>query len=109
VLLAVAARVGRAPKRSARELVRPIAVLLGAMGACSLAAGLAALSVSPEGVEFLAGGIARKLPREHRVAFLADLWAHSASYLAGIVGGLFLVAWVARRRRRDGRALQSAA
>jgi hypothetical protein len=34
------------------------------------------------------------------VPFLADMWAHAASYLVGLVGGLVVVARVWRSRGR---------
>jgi hypothetical protein len=44
--------------------------------------------------------IARELPGDRHVPFLADLWAHSASYLVGLVGGIVVVVllWGARGR-----------
>lgn len=100
-LLALAARVGSAPKWTARRLVRPIAALLGVMAVCALLSGLLALSFTPHGVEFIVGGIARGLPEDRRIPFLVDAFAHSASYVVGALGGVVLAAWVLRRRRRE--------
>jgi hypothetical protein len=44
--------------------------------------------------------LASIIPPEKHARFLADLWAHSASYLVGIVGGLRLCAWTLRKRKR---------
>jgi hypothetical protein len=40
------------------------------------------------------------LPRELERRFLADWWAHNASYASGFIGGLSLcvIVWVKRRR-----------
>mgnify|MGYP001582206013 CR=1 FL=1 len=42
-----------------------------------------------------------RVPRDRHVAFLAVAWAHGASYLAGLVGGLVLVRRVWHSRRHD--------
>ena len=41
------------------------------------------------------------VPPERHVAFLIDLWAHSASYAVGFVGGVILIVLVWRSRQRD--------
>jgi hypothetical protein len=52
------------------------------------------------GVVYLVGPIAEELPADRHVPFLADLWAHSASYLVGAVGGIAVVLLVWRWRGR---------
>jgi H+/Cl- antiporter ClcA len=100
VPLAIAARAGRRPKRSVRSLVRPVAILLGVMATCALAAGLAGFLLASRGPVFLVEPLATEVPAAKHVGFLADLWAHSASYLVGFVGGLFVIARVWRSRGR---------
>ncbi len=106
-LLALAARAGSAPTWTARRLVRPIATLLGVMAVCALLAGLLALGFTAHGVEFIVGGIARKLPEDRRIPFLVDAFAHSASYFVGALGGAVLAVRVFMRRRREARAAVS--
>jgi hypothetical protein len=87
VLLAAAARLGRWPKRTARHLVRPVAILLGVMAFSALAAGIMGyVSVREMGE----GGLEARLN--------ADLWAHSASYVSGFCGGLCLAGLTVWRR-----------
>jgi hypothetical protein len=100
VPLAVASRTGSRPKRSARSLVRPVVWLLAVMAVCASAAGVAGWFLARSGVVFLVGPIARELPSDRHVPFLADLWAHSASYLVGLVGGIVVIVWVWRSRGR---------
>ncbi|MEO6593213.1 MAG: hypothetical protein ABIP94_00500 [Planctomycetota bacterium] len=98
LLLAFAARRGRRPVRSACSLVRPILFLLLCMAAGSLLAGALGYVLANNAVVVLLGPLASSVPHERHAAFLADLWAHSASYFVGIVGGLVLCNRVWRSR-----------
>lgn len=98
--LAIAARAGSRPKRDVASLVRPVAWLLVAMAACAFAAGLAGYVFASRRAVFLVGDLALRVPPEKHVRFLADLWAHSASYAVGFIGGLVVIAKVWRSRRR---------
>lgn len=42
--------------------------------------------------------LASAVPREKHVPFLADLWAHLASYIVGFVGGIVLIGSTWRSR-----------
>lgn len=96
--LAVAARVGSRPRRSVGSLVRPVVWLLFIMAGCSLLAGVVGWGLANRGVVYLVGSIARELPADRHVPFLADLWAHTASYLVGLIGGIWIVVLVWRSR-----------
>ena len=100
VPLALVSRVGSRPKRSPGSLIRPIACLLGVMAGCALAAGVIGFYLAQSGGVYLVGPIANVLPADRHVPFLADLWAHSASYLVGFVGGIVVVVSVWRSRGR---------
>ena len=100
--LAVVARVGTRPKRSVVSLVRPVAWLLTVMAVCALTAGITGWLLARAGAVMLDGAMAHAVPAEKHVPFLADLWAHSASYLVGLVGGLVVMALVWRSRDRAG-------
>lgn len=100
VLLAVAARAGSRPRRSARDLVRPIAVLLGTMAACALLAGLLGAFLGGSRAVVLLDPFASRVPDARHARFLGAWWAHVASYAVGAVGGLVLAAWVWRGRAR---------
>ena len=99
VPMAVAARAGSRPKRDARALVRPIAVLLGVMAVAAAASGLLGFVLARQGGVVLVDPMASRVPADRHVAFLTALWAHSASYLVGALGGLVLIAKVWRSRR----------
>ena len=97
--LAVAARAGSRPKRTVRSLVRPVVGLLVVTGACALVAGVVGWLLARNGLVVLVGPIADELPADRHVPFLADLWAHSASYLVGVVGGIVVLVRVWRSRK----------
>lgn len=98
----LASRVGTRPKFNAADLIRPIACLLVVMAVSSLLAGIAGYFIAKGGSVRLLGTLASRVPVEKHVAFLADLWAHSAAYGVGFFGGLVLCGWVVFRRRRLG-------
>ena len=100
VPLAVAARAGRRPKRSIESLVRPVAWLLAVTAVCALGAGSIGWLLALSGAVFLVGPIANEVPPARHVPFLADLWAHSTSYLVGCVGGVVVIVRVWRSRGR---------
>jgi hypothetical protein len=101
ILLASAARFGGARKLTARELIRPLFVLLLAMGACALLAGTVGGALAWRGQVWLVPPLSTRVPADRHVRFLVDLWAHTASYAAGIIGGVSLAAWTWRSRARN--------
>lgn len=109
VLLALAARRGPGPRRGWRDLLRPVAMLLVGVGAVALLAGLLGAWLAAQGAVVVAPPWDARIPRERHVAFLADLWAHNAAYLAGAVGGLVLAWRVQRGRRRPAAGAPSGA
>jgi hypothetical protein len=100
ILLAVAARIGSRPKITAAMLRRPIALLLMAMGVSAIVAAVVGGVLAMRGAVFLVPPLAARVPTNRHVAFLVDLWAHSASYFTGILGGLALVVWTSRARTK---------
>lgn len=100
VPLAVVARAGSRPKRSVGSLIRPVMWLLAVMTVSALVAGVTGWLLAQSGAVFLVGPIARELPPDRHVLFLADLWAHSASYIVGLIGGAVVLTLVWRSRGR---------
>ena len=101
--LAIAARVGRHPRRGVRSLVRPIVALLVVMGTCALLAGIAGFILGSAGAIRLAGRLASDVPRDRHARFLADGAAHLASYFVGFAGAVIVTARVWWSRRGGGR------
>ena len=100
VPLAIAARAGRRPRRDARSLVGPALTLLGVMGGCALLAGILGFTLARRGDVYLLEPLASRVPTDRHVWFLTDLWAHSASYLVGFLGGIVIIARTWRSRSR---------
>ena len=98
VLLAVAARAGRWPTLTWLELVKPTTVLLVAMGSLALAAGIIGYVLTKQGTISMIDWYAEVIPASRHARFMADAWAHLASYGTGILGGLLLAGWTLRRR-----------
>ena len=98
VPLAIVARAGSRPKRTVGTLVRPVVWLLAVMAVFAIIAGLTGWFFASRGMVVLVGPIAEELPADRHVPFLIDLWAHSASYLVGLVGGIVVLIRVWRSR-----------
>jgi hypothetical protein len=98
---AAVARVGSWPKRDARWLLRPIAVLMAVSASGAFLAGMAGSWLASRRIVFLVGPMAEAVPPERHVPFLIDAFAHSASYGFGFLGGLILMAYILISRRNE--------
>lgn len=98
--LAVAARVGPYPKRSASSLLRPLSCLLALTAVCALIAGMVGWLLGSNGTLVLAGPIARAVPVHRHPVFIGTWFAHLASYLVGMVGGIVVIISVWQFRRK---------
>lgn len=96
--LAFFSRVGSLPKITARQLVRPLIVLMACSACFAVLAGLIGYVAASNGWVFLIGSMAKRVPAEKHVAFLVDLWAHNASYISGFIGGVILMGLIWRWR-----------
>lgn len=98
VLLAVTARTGARNKIGVRELLRPISELLLVMGLLATVAGLAGYVLATRRVIAPPGWIGFALSPQKHARFMADWWAHIASYLVGFLGGILLCVLTIRKR-----------
>jgi hypothetical protein len=100
LLLAASARVGPLPSLSARDISHPIRLLLLSMACSALLAGVAGFLLTKAGVISLQGPLAEAIPGWKHARFMADAWAHLASYFVGGCGGLVLCfrAYTGRKR-----------
>jgi hypothetical protein len=100
VALASSARLGDRPKLTALQLVRPVLTLLGAMGTVALLSGITGYVLASRHSVVPNEWILMNIPSAKQAAFIADWWAHSASYLAGFVGAIVLCLYIWRSRSR---------
>jgi len=98
ILLAVAARAGSRPKLSVAALLTPIGKLLLLMAGSALLFGVTGYVLALRGMITPPNWIASSLAPSARARFMADWWAHSASYAVGFVGGVVLCIVQYRRR-----------
>ncbi|HKD35732.1 MAG TPA: hypothetical protein VKB78_03000 [Pirellulales bacterium] len=91
VPLAIAARAGRWPKRTARSLVRPIAMLMAVNAVCAFIAGFAGWIAASRGAN---AEVVSFLSPEKRVPFIAVWYAHQSSYAVGFIGGVIVLSLI---------------
>lgn len=103
-LLAVSARAGPPPKRTARELLIPVGILLGCMALLAAAAGLAGYLMHRSHPFPIPHHLRDEVPQQRHAALVADFFAHNASYLSGAIGGVVLCGWTVFRRWRERRS-----
>jgi len=91
VALAIAARVGSAPKIDLAELKWPVVKVMLISGAAAVLALLVGAGLyAIEAVHISQFWESRISPAKHH-AFIAVAWAHTASYIVGALAGLTLV------------------
>ena len=105
VPLSIVARVGTARPLAARDLIRPVAVLLGVMATFALLAGVIGYFLSPDGSATATSfpGLAQQMPPTQWRGFMACYLAHNTSYTVGGAGGLLLILHTAFVRYRKPR------
>ena len=98
LLLALASRAGSRPKLPVTALLKPIGILLLVMAACAAVSGLTGFVLTRRGALAPPAWIASRLAPSAYAAFMADWWAHNASYAVGFFGGIVLCTVQFRRR-----------
>ena len=100
VALASSARLGERPRLTASQLIKPVLCLLGAMGAVAFLSGITGYVLAARHSLVPNEWVLLNIPSGKQSAFIADWWAHSASYLAGFLGAIVLCLYVWRSRSR---------
>jgi hypothetical protein len=101
VPMILAARAGSRPPLPASELLSSIAFLLSCMAAIAVLSGITGYVLARKGVldtDWLTGVLPSPATRWR---FMADWWAHTASYGTAFVGGLVVCVVTYRRRLRS--------
>lgn len=99
-LLALAANRGPAPPLPSTHFVRPLACLFTVMVFAACAAGVAGWLLAECGAVSIPSTFADSVPAQRHHAFMAVWFAHAASYVVGLGGGVLLIHRVWRERGR---------
>jgi type III secretory pathway component EscS len=89
--LALVARCGARSKLTTRQIAPMILKLLCVMAILALTAGILGYLLASHGTIRMTEDIAVAIPPGHRVPFIADWFAHLASYLVGFAGGIVVI------------------
>ena len=100
VALASAARVGDRPRLTASQILRPLLWLLAAMGFVAFVSGIMGYVLASTGRLAPNEWVLENIPPAKQAAFIADWWAHSASYLGGFAGAIVLCLYIWHVRSR---------
>ncbi|MGA8622112.1 MAG: hypothetical protein WB660_26775 [Candidatus Sulfotelmatobacter sp.] len=103
IALAIAARAGARAKLAARDMLPLIALLLPGMAASAGVFGIAGFLFANKGMVSPPSWVQARLDPSRFPNFMADWWAHSASYGAAFLGGAILCV-IAYRERRGAKA-----
>jgi hypothetical protein len=98
----IAATAGRKPPLGPRELVRPMLVLVLAVGTVTAITGLSVWHYAAVFEVRLDPGLTGAVPAENRRGLFVVACYHLTAYAAGVVGSVVLLGWI--WRERTGRA-----
>jgi len=99
-LIAMSSTLGTWQSLTVRDLLRPGAVLFVVTGIIALIAGIAGYFAAQAKIVYLMPSFYDLIPAGKESRFIADLWAHTASYAVGGLGSLVLCGWIIYYRRR---------
>jgi hypothetical protein len=101
ILLALSARAGSRPKLSASAVLPPIAKLLTTMAVSAFLAGLLGFVLTKRGAIYPPARVSYSLSPSLHARFMADWYAHIASYVVAFFGGITLCVLQYQRRRQS--------
>ncbi len=101
VVLSLAGRAGKWPKRDVRSFIKPILILLLVSGISSATAGILGYKLANSGTLALYEPLSSLVPAGGHASYISALWMHTASYTAGTMGGLILALFVFTGRIRS--------
>jgi glycerol uptake facilitator-like aquaporin len=79
--------------------MRPLLILLGAMALLAFVAGTSGYLLATSRSIRIDPWVLSAIEPSKQAAFMADWWAHTASYFGGFAGAIVLCIWVWRSRR----------
>ena len=98
------ATLGPRPQLTPRELVRPMALLVGAVACCTALTGVSVWRHAEMLGVALDAGMAELVPPRRHKALLTVACYHLVSYASSVVAGVVLCVWVAAQRRKRAKA-----
>lgn len=101
VLLAIAGRAGKWPKRNARSYVKPFLLLFLISGVASATAGILGYRMAGNGTLGLYEPLFSAVPAAGHAAYISALWMHTASYTVATMGALIMSLLVFTGRMRS--------
>jgi len=96
--LAIVCRFGSKPKLTAKNVVRPVLLLLLLLYVASMLLGIVGYIAGQMGWAWLLSPFAEAVAPERHSLFLFNLWSHNAAYLLGAIGGIVLLFRLWKRR-----------
>lgn len=100
-LIAMSSTLGKWQKLTIRDLIRPAGVLFATAGVIALIAGIIGYFAAKVEIVYLLPSYYDLIPEGKHARFIADLWAHTASYSVGGIGSIILCGWIIRYRRSN--------
>jgi hypothetical protein len=107
-IIILAARLGRWPKVDARDILRPVLILLAIMATLATLSGFAGFHLSSAGQITLPPDVELVVPAARHHHWMGVWYAHNASYDVGFIGGVVIAVLVVLTRRRRARVLAGA-
>lgn len=89
--MAMACQLGKRKKIPPKQIMRPIFGLLKVMALLAAIAGFIGFALAHANFIHLSDSLSSRIPEERHPLFLADAFAHSASYATGFFGGVYLI------------------
>ncbi len=100
LLVAGFSQFGKRPTLEFREVIKLILKLLFIMFGIALIAGIVGYILTELDIIYLVPRLAEKMDSSKYSKFLAAGWAHTSSYLSGIIGTIFVCIIIKKKRKR---------
>ena len=101
ILLALAGRFGKGPRRSAGFFLKPLFLLCLICGFAAVLMGTVAFRLSAAGILPFLRGMSGAVPPGRQPGYMAALWMHATSYTVAAMGGSVLAVRVLFQRLEE--------
>lgn len=99
IFITVASRIGQRPKFGLKEIINQMVKLILIMGCLSILGGFVGYFLAIKEVFQLVDRLALQIDPDKHHLFLSVGWAHTTSYIVGIVGGIVICMRIWRKRK----------